>query len=98
MTPATGQQLYLKTKAPSRPLLASEEAPAKDQALFTNNNTSVAATPATATGRYTTHTVQLKETLYSISKKYNVGIDDIAAWNQLSSYELKKGQQLKIYK
>ena len=98
MKPATGQQLYLKTKAPVRPLLANEEAPVKEQALFADNNTTARTTPAPATGRYTIHTVQYKETVYSISKKYNVRIDDIAAWNQLDSYELKKGQQLKIYK
>jgi LysM repeat protein len=101
MKPAAGQQLYLKTKAPARPLLAKEEVESveKGQPLFTNNdNTPATENAVHATGRYSIHTVQPKETLYSISKKYDVRIDDIATWNQLSSYELKKGQQLKIYK
>jgi LysM repeat protein len=98
MNPAAGQQLYLKAKAPSRPLLTNEEAPVKEQALFSDKNTTATATPTTAAGRYIIHTVQFKETVYSISRKYSVRIGDIAAWNQLDSYELKKGQQLKIYK
>ena len=101
MQPATGQQLYLKTKAPAMPLLAKEEGETveKGQPLFTNNgNTPVTEKAVYATGKYSIHIVQPKETLYSISKKYDVRIDDIATWNQLSSYELKKGQQLKIYK
>ena len=44
------------------------------------------------------HTVQEKETVYSIAKKYNVSADDLISWNQLQDYDLKIGQSLKIYR
>ena len=44
------------------------------------------------------HTVQSKETVYSIAKKYNVSADDLISWNQLQDYDLKIGQSLKIYR
>ncbi|HEY6503997.1 MAG TPA: glucosaminidase domain-containing protein [Chitinophagaceae bacterium] len=103
MKPAVGQQLYLRAKAPARPLLATGETMLNDDeiAFAKTNNAIVQEEAVLAPGRtmgQVIHTVQSKETVYSISKKYNVSMEDIAGWNQLSSYELKTGQQLKIYK
>jgi membrane-bound lytic murein transglycosylase D len=36
-----------------------------------------------------TYTVQPKESLYGISKKYGVTVDDIKKWNNLTSDNLK---------
>lgn len=44
-----------------------------------------------------THTVEPKETLFSISKQYNVSIAELKAWNNLSNNNLEVGQQLTIY-
>lgn len=44
------------------------------------------------------HEVKPREGLYSISKKYNVSIDQLKKWNNLASNELKVGQQLIISK
>ena len=44
------------------------------------------------------HQVQPKESLYAISKKYNVSVEEIKEWNNLTSDELKVGQQLIISK
>lgn len=44
-----------------------------------------------------THTVQPSETLFSISKEYNVSIAELKAWNNLSSNNLQVGQKLRIY-
>lgn len=44
------------------------------------------------------HIVKEKETLYSISRTYNVGIDEIKQWNGLSSNNLSMGQELVIKK
>lgn len=44
------------------------------------------------------HEVVAKETMFSISKKYGVGIDDIRQWNNLSDNTLSIGQQLVIKK
>ncbi|HYO21231.1 MAG TPA: LysM domain-containing protein, partial [Flavisolibacter sp.] len=45
-----------------------------------------------------THTVQPKETLYSIAKKYEVGVEEVKKWNAIESNELKIGQQIRINK
>ena len=90
MQPAVGETLYLKEKAPSRPALLS----AKPTATTT---TTVALFPK-PTEDYTTHIVQTKETLYAISRKYNVPVEKLKEWNKLASYDLKKGQELIIYK
>jgi len=46
--------------------------------------------------KYQIHKVAKGETLYSISKKYNVSEESIAALNPLAKSSLKEGQQLKI--
>ncbi|PKQ65312.1 LysM peptidoglycan-binding domain-containing protein [Raineya orbicola] len=40
------------------------------------------------------HTVESKETLYSIARKYNVSVKDLQAWNKLENNEIKLGQEL----
>ncbi|NGP88639.1 LysM peptidoglycan-binding domain-containing protein [Fodinibius halophilus] len=45
----------------------------------------------------TVHTVEKQETLFSISKMYNVSIAEIKRWNELSSNNLSVGQKLVIY-
>jgi len=48
---------------------------------------------------YKAHRVKRKETLYSISKKYNVTVDDIKKHNQrLYSENLRKGEKISIPK
>ncbi|MBX2967489.1 MAG: LysM peptidoglycan-binding domain-containing protein [Cyclobacteriaceae bacterium] len=43
------------------------------------------------------HTVAAGETLYAISKRYNVGVMDLVSWNQLKLEEgIKPGQVLKL--
>lgn len=44
------------------------------------------------------HSVAAKETLYSISRKYAVTVDELKEWNHLRSSELRAGQKLIIYK
>ena len=51
-----------------------------------------------AAASYFLHTVQPKETVYAISKKYGVSIDAILQWNNMSGTALKTGQQLRINK
>lgn len=43
------------------------------------------------------HEVEKQETLFSISKKYNVSIAEIKSWNNLESNNLTVGQKLTIY-
>ncbi len=91
MQPAAGEKLFLKSKAAERPALAIGNDNSIKSASF--------SLPAqNATRESIAYKVQPKETIYSISKKYDVKIDDLVQWNQLTSYNLKPGQQLKIYK
>jgi LysM repeat protein len=88
MQPAAGEKLYLQEQATAMPRIATSQSSstmyaAKQQAEY-------------ATESYTLHTVQSKETLYAISKKYSVTVDDIMQWNAMESRELKVGQQLRI--
>jgi LysM repeat protein len=53
--------------------------------------------PASSSGTIT-YTVQPKENLYGISKKYGVTVDDLKKWNNLTSDNLQIGQQLIISK
>ncbi len=86
MQPAVGEQLSLKSKASSIPKLA------------VTDNYSLFPSGMPANSQYLTYTVQPKETIYSISKKYNVNADDLIKWNQLEGVDLKTGQSLKIFK
>jgi membrane-bound lytic murein transglycosylase D len=43
------------------------------------------------------HTVQPKETLYALSKMYNVAVMDLVSWNNLDLQQgIKAGQQLRV--
>ena len=88
--PAAGEQLYLHTKAPSKPRLAADMPAVADVV-----RTTVDSRPAMSAG--ITHIVQTKETLYSIAKRYNVTVEKIQEWNKLQSTDLKIGQTLVIY-
>jgi LysM repeat protein len=61
----------------------------------------VPVTVATTTGNpqssiKTTHTVATGETMYGISRMYNITIDQLRSWNGLTANELKVGQTLVI--
>jgi LysM repeat protein len=45
-----------------------------------------------------THVVEAKETIYSISRKYNVPVNMLLDWNNLKNYDVKIGQELIIAK
>lgn len=93
MQPAPGTQLHLQHKAPEAPKLATPKS--------TNTAALVRDEPETAASNeapFIVHTVQPKETMYGISKKYAVTADDIQKWNNLDSTQLKTGQQLRISK
>ena len=47
---------------------------------------------------YKVHIVQTKETLFSISKMYNVTVDDLITMNNLENPNINIGQELKVQK
>ncbi len=85
MNPAPGEKLHLQNRSAQRPVLATERmaSPLVLEPLLTERST---------------HIVQTRETLYSISKKYGVEIDKIREWNKLNGFDLKIGQELVIIK
>jgi LysM repeat protein len=88
--PAVGEKLYLQRKALVKPILETE----------VKNVTAEVGVPAKtdmAKGP-SKHIVQTKETLYSIARKYGVGIEELKEWNRLSGTDLKIGQELVILK
>lgn len=52
--------------------------------------------PYTLPGNQTEYIVKRGDTLYSISKRFNVSVDSIKRWNQLTSNNLYIGQTLKL--
>lgn len=44
-----------------------------------------------------THVVEAGETLFSISRMYDVSVDDIQEWNELETTSLSIGQQLTVF-
>jgi len=101
MQPAVGETLHLRSKSSSTPKLAAQNAVAQNlnssSQPVTLNDNKIAQKPS-AQNRVIIHSVQPKETVYSIARKYNVSADDVANWNQLQDYDLKIGQSLKILK
>jgi LysM repeat protein len=93
MEPAAGEKIYLREKSPARPALAGQQPTMAQQAANSPAPMSAIAPPAAAT----THIVRVKETLYSIGKKYGVTQEKIREWNKLNSSALKAGQELIIY-
>ena len=89
MQPAAGEKLYLREKAPAGPLLAEEKKIILKETMVS------AVVRATDT---TVHVVQTNETLYSISRKYGVSLDQLRQWNKLDTADVKIGQQLRIYR
>ncbi len=86
--PAAGEQLYLQSPAPAAPKFYTASATA---------STNLEANTVTA-NKTIVHLVQPKETLYSISKKYNVPLEQIQQWNNLGGTDLKEGTELIINK
>lgn len=92
--PAVGEKLYLASEAPSKPRLAND----RPMVATVSFKPEESAKELTTDVSFTMYTVQPKETAYSISKKFNVSVDDIRKWNNLESTDLKIGQQIRINK
>ena len=68
------------------------------QSVMRNRQSGTNVQPLTINNQPSTHEVLPKESLYGISKKYGVSIGDLKKWNNLTSDNLKIGQQLIISK
>lgn len=84
--PAPGEKLYLRVKNPGK------------VAAYTNATVSTVKRNAAPSPNKNTvyHTVQQKETLYSIARRYAVSVNELREWNGLNGEALSIGQQLII--
>jgi LysM repeat protein len=99
MQPALGETIFLKAKAQASPKLANaKNAVAEKTLLIAEQSVAMNNSSSQKQKNFIVHTVQPKETVYSIAKKYSVSFDDVATWNQLEGTGLRIGQALKIYK
>lgn len=53
--------------------------------------------PTTTPQRVVYHQVQQGDTLYNVSKKYDVSVEDLKEWNEMNSNDIQLQQQLIIY-
>jgi LysM repeat protein len=94
MQPKVGEKLFLQNDAPAMPALVTDT-PTPAPAYAKNSSAPVMFTQES---KPIFHKVQSKETLYAISRKYDVTVEDIIKWNELQSNDLRTGQQLRINK
>ena len=85
-----GTKIYLKPEAALKQVAASDNRP---EVILAKNDVETGPQNNTIT-----YTVQPRESLFAISKKYGVTVDDIKKWNHLKSNNLQIGQQLIISK
>ena len=85
-----GTKIFLKPTSGLKQVAATTDPPGDIEA---NNENQPVSPPHTIT-----YKVQPRESLYAISKKYGVTVDDIKKWNNLKSDHLQVGQQLIISK
>lgn len=91
--PQEGQKIYLQKHAAKQAFENGEQIVLQTEQTIVNT-TGQMPVPVNATR----HIVLGKETLYSIAKKYEVGIEQLKNWNSLQGNDLKIGQELLIYK
>jgi len=102
MQPAAGETLSLRSKSSTVPKLVTKNSMTEKfnpgASAVVMDNDVARKKEAGQKNNFVFHTVQPKETVYSIAKEYNVSADDLISWNQLQDYGLKIGQSLKIYR
>jgi LysM repeat protein len=75
-----GQELVVK-RSPTAPVRPPQEEPSANRPMISRNGV---------------HTVQPKETLFSIARQYQVSVDDLKTWNHLGGSELSIGQTIYV--
>ena len=80
-----GQQLTVKAPSADKPVQPVQQPAPKSSSMATSSGLSY-------------HTVAKGETMFRISKIYNVTIEQIQEWNNLTDTSVKEGQKLKIMK
>ncbi|MYL19335.1 LysM peptidoglycan-binding domain-containing protein [Halobacillus litoralis] len=61
-----------------------------------NAHSNQASTSTTKSSNASTYTVKSGDTLFAISQKFNISVDQLMAWNNLSSTLIYPGEQFKV--
>lgn len=80
----SGQRLVVSNKKTSNSVIGKEPVPEAKKPVSNSGSTS--------------HTVTRGETLYSISRKYDVSVNDIKKWNNMADNEIMVGSKIIIKK
>ncbi|HEU5292296.1 MAG TPA: LysM peptidoglycan-binding domain-containing protein [Cyclobacteriaceae bacterium] len=64
--------------------------------IIKRKNTLAVSPPLEVKSQRTVHTVAAKETMFSITRQYGITVDQLRAWNNLTTDELKIGQTLYV--
>ena len=69
-----------------------------DSKLFVGEKVRIpeAGVKVVAAGAVTTHVVEKGETLYQLSRKYNVSVSELRDWNNIAGNNIQIGQTLKV--
>lgn len=88
------QEADKSVQQPAAPAVTKVQ-PVVKPAEDTVGKTAPAVTPAPEF--QTTYTVLKKETLYSVSKKFGVTVEQLKSWNHLANNNIAEGQSLLVY-
>jgi LysM repeat protein len=87
---------FASTSTPAKTAPQANEVYTKSTKTATTEVTTTAAPENNNQPEYTQYKVSAGETLYAISKRFQVKVDDIISWNNLKSNGLSAGQMLRI--
>jgi LysM repeat protein/cell wall-associated NlpC family hydrolase len=93
-----GQKLKIETEVAETPKPDASDQKLPVSVTAENVTTTAAAVTAVQLSNPVLHRVEKGESLYSIAKLYNVGVDDLIKANDLQGTSLHTGQKLKITK
>lgn len=89
------QRAFVTNSSSVKTVSPANQTYSKSTKVTTTEVTTTAA-PANNQPEYTQYKVSAGETLYAISKRFQVKVDDIISWNSLKSNQLNAGQMLRI--
>ncbi len=87
---------FAANSSPVKTASAANPSYTKPTKSTTTEVTSTASPANTDQPEYTQYKVSAGETLYAISRRFQVKVDDIIGWNSLKSTNLNAGQMLRI--
>ena len=94
-----GEKVFLQDEATQLPEIIEEESPVEENKRVEEKKVQPTVTPrAEKEAGFFIHKVEARETVFGISKKYGITIEELKKWNDLKTTVLKIGQELRIKK